>query len=210
MVMTSPSALLLSSLDNQPLQGTDGPLGKVIDFYFDDESWSLAYIVGRCSRSSGHANLVFPASEVSLREGAHGMPELFAPLGTQDLDHTLKADAVPPVSLQLAPHVNDAGFGGLGPAGSGVISHWTPAPSPGNPHLRSYKTVRTYALRSVRGQLGRIRDFVVSPDGWSIVCLAVIVGHILARKTAALRPHQITRIQWNQRAVWTGAHLFEL
>lgn len=204
--------LLLSSLAHRPLRGTDGDLGKVVDFYFDDQDWRLAYVVGRCSRSRGRADLAFPASEVGLREGDRGQPELFVPIGRADLETSLEAASVPPVSLQLAPHVNDFVHraGTLGPEAGGLVSHWAPVPVQTNPHLRSYRVVKTYAVRSVQGQLGRIRDFIVSPEGWNIVCLAVAVGHVLARKPAALRPAQITRVQWNQRAVWTGAHLFEL
>ncbi len=35
----------VNSLIGNPMKGTDGELGKVAEFYFDDQAWIIVYLV---------------------------------------------------------------------------------------------------------------------------------------------------------------------
>ena len=38
----------MSDLENYAIRAVDGTIGHVMDFYFDDETWVIRYLVGGC------------------------------------------------------------------------------------------------------------------------------------------------------------------
>ena len=137
------------------IRATDGRIGTVRDFYFDDTSWRIRYCVVDTGRwFSGRYVLVGPRA-LSITDPARG--ELWVKLSKSEIMRSRTADSDKPVSKQQR---------------TGLTLN-KPEAHLYDRHLRSCAAVLGHRLKAIDGRLGRVRDFQIDDKRWVIRRLIV-------------------------------------
>lgn len=198
------------------IAATDGEIGHLKDFYFDDISWAIRYlVVDTGSWLSGREVLLAPHSFGHWDQQAK---TLGVNIGKKKIEHSPSIDAHRPVSRQNEeeycryygwPGYWDAG-GVWGAAGYPLV---TPPTGPDNlhhhghnqrddVHLRSTKAVSGYRIEARDGTLGSVSGFIIDTKTWTIRDLAVEAGHWYAGKEILIAPAKVERISYDESKVF--------
>jgi len=70
-----------------------------------------------------------------------------------------------------------------------------------DPHLRSTGQVTSYHIHATDGEIGHVDDFIVDDESWEIRFLVVDTRNWLPGKNVLIRPHSITRVEWDDSSV---------
>lgn len=176
------------------MRASDGLIGKLSDFYFDDQEMRIVYAVVRSGRGLLGRRVLIP-------------PVL---LGAPDHDRRLIPAALTMKQVQDAPHWDKpASPEKETQSNDDAPSLWGTAPelaALGIPlrrnHLQSIKEVCRYALWGPDGNLGRIADLVVTDKNWTIPYIIINVeDHSLPGRTVMVHTTFVKRILWNERKV---------
>jgi uncharacterized protein YrrD len=205
-------------LYGRKLEATDGELGHVKDFYFDDKTWEVRYLVvdtgfwlsGRLVLLSSHA---FGSAALGVSDTDNEV--LKVNLTRKQIEDSPACDAHEPVSRQYEEEYHRyygwpaywqyggvwgiAGPPGLTPPQTGSL------PAQGDDiHLRSMKAVTGYRIRATDGEIGSVSSFMLDSERWAIGELAVDAGHWYAGKTILLLPENIDRISYEDSTVFVN------
>ena len=195
----------------EKLRGLDGEIGHVRDFYFDDKSWNLRYLVA----DTGHwlaGRLVL----ISPHAFGHLYPEgkvLLVNLTRQQIEDSPSIDRHKPVSRQHEEEYHHY-FGYdyyaeamplWGLPGYPVIVPAQPATrdkqSADDPHLRSAKELTGYSVEADDGPVGKIIDFLIDGRTWMIREVVVECGPSFAGHKVVVRTEKIGQINYKLRTV---------
>lgn len=209
----------VNQLVGYTIQASDGELGRVEEFYFDDASWTVRYLVVRVGRWH-HCRRVL-LSPVALGTPEWGSRRFPVRLSLEQVRHSPDIDTDKPVyrqhEIQLHQHYAWPFYWGAGPFPAGGISPVlpvvssrgraeTPDPSPGavqpNPHLRSSWHVTGYAVHARDGEVGHIADYTLGDQSWAIRYLVVDTGNWLPGMRVSVESQLATRISWDEATVF--------
>ena len=199
------------------IQATDGSIGSIEDLYFDDERWTIRYVVADTGKwLPGRRVLISPYSVNHLEWGNQRMALSISReqvKGSPDI-HTDK-----PVSRQHeADYLSYYGY----PYYWGHAALWGAFPQPmlpprgeiavanaearaaegtaeGDSHLRSIAEVTGYLVRATDGELGHIDDFLIDDVSWAVRYVVVDTSNWWFGKHVLARPSWIDRIDWPSR-----------
>ncbi len=201
---------------------TDGEIGTVKEFYFDDETWTVRYLVVETgSWLFGRKVLIAPHA-VTATDWDN---EVLAVNLTKDqVKHSPDIDTERPVSRQQEIELyqyypwGDYWGGGLWAGGMGVTGMMMPANQPletaihkendtshnDDPHLRSTDDVTGYNLKATDGEIGEIEDFIIA-NNWMINYVVVDTGNWFPGKKVIISPKWIKNIDWNSTEIIVDA-----
>lgn len=219
------------SLTGFTMGATDGDIGKVKEFYFDDETWTVRYLVVETGNwLSGRKVLISPQA----LKTPNWDDEVFPVELTKDqVKHSPEIDTDKPVSRQhenlLYEHYawNNYWGGGLWGGGIGTAGMIMPTPVPleeeleknkdayagkdeapkktetpeGDPHLRSTDNIKGYAIKATDGDIGDVEDFIIDDESWKIDFIVVDTGNWFPGKKVLLSPDLIKDIDWQTETV---------
>jgi hypothetical protein len=213
---------LLEEVSGYKLDAKDGSLGRVKDFLFDDEHWTIRYMVANTRHwLPGRQVLISP---VSLKE-ADWLSRGFAVDLTQEQIKNapgLEEDA--PVSRQYERRWYETygypyywgtadvwGGGGTYPEdllqAAGIVP--SERSEEGDPEeqervLRSVKEVDGYHIQACDGEAGHVSGFIVDDETWTIRYLVVNTRSWLPGRHVLLAPGWTTAVHWAVREVETS------
>ena len=212
---------LLSKLKGFTIDGTDGELGKVTDFYFDDESWTIRYlIVETGSWLSSRKVLLAPQA---VFETDWEKERFRVHLSSEKIKNSPPIDTDKPVSRQhemdLYAYYPWGGYywGAVGIGGIGMTPAMTTNQAAGeeaevnnhaadhDPHLRSTDKVKGYDIKATDGDIGDVEDFIIDDSTWELAYLVVDTGNWFPGKKVVLSPDWIKDIQWETSEVAVAA-----
>jgi uncharacterized protein YrrD len=201
------------------LGASDGDIGSVEDFYFDDHRWTVRYVVANTgSWMSGRLVLISPHAFGKFYEAGDALK---VNLTRKQIEDSPSIDAHKPVSRQFEEEyhkyygwpnywqggmmwgVSDYPFA-TPPEGSLPEVHASSEAEPvgfGDPHLRSAKAVIGYQIRATDEVIGHVTDFVMDDRNWSIKQMVVDTRKWLPGKRVLIAPAQINRISWEESQV---------
>lgn len=199
----------LNALTGYKLQATDGELGAVDEFYFDDVSWKVRYMVVRTGGwLAGRKVLISPVALGSPNWKNETFP---ANLTMEQVRNSPDIDTEKTVTrqheLDLHGHYawplywGDAFYGGS-MSGSPLLMESEPQPfRGGDSHLQGTRAVTGYGLHAADGHVGHVRDYIVD-DGWNIRYLVVDTGIWLPGRKVLISPHWIESVNWDTAEVF--------
>ena len=168
----------IKDLRGYVIRAIDGTIGKVDDFYFDDEDWGIRYlVVDTGSWLSGRKVLISPVTVGHAGWMARRLP---VALTRAQVEHSPDIDTRKPVSRQHeAQYLGYYGYpnywGGAGLWGMGAYpgsltaqgrveqdlrDHGNLA-TPDDCHLRSSNAVVGHHIRATDGDIGHLEDLLV-------------------------------------------------
>jgi len=213
----------IKQLYGKKLGATDGDIGRVKDFYFDDKTWVIRYLVADTGTwLPGRQVLLSPHAFGSRAFGRSdaGGNVLLVNLTRKQIENSPPVDTHLPVSRQYEeeyfryygwPVYWEGGAGGSTP-GYPVVKPLAPPGKPRRPghqqpddrHLRSIKAVTGYRIRAKDGSIGAVDSFMVHGKTWAIRELVVETGHWYAGKEILLLPENIDRISYEYSTVFVN------
>lgn len=192
------------NLIDQKIQAMDGNLGNLDDFYFDDRTWVVRYLVVDTGNwFEGRQVLLSP---VVVQNPDMLSRNLMVNLTRDQIRNSPDIDTRRPVSRQ-----NEAEF--VWPSyGIGVLeSPLMIDPGPQNkntaddPHLRSSEEITGYNISAIDGEIGHIDDMIVDDDTWSIRYWIVKTKNWLPGKKVLIPPQWIQLISWDDKKVYVDS-----
>jgi len=210
----------LKEIQSYRLDATDGVMGTVKDFYFDDRDWVIRYLVADTGHwLPGRKVLISPAS---IGEPDWNLKSLPVSLTKKQIELSPSVDDEQPVSRQnevmLAGYYGWptywAPLMGVAPAevGDAHIEHreaerpqLVEARSSGkDPHLRSMNEAKGYHIQATDGEIGRIDDMIAETDDWALRYVVVDTSKWLpaiVSKRVLVSPAWATEVDWGEQAV---------
>jgi uncharacterized protein YrrD len=213
----------ISGLKGFAIEATDGKMGAVVDFLFDDASWKVRWLVVDCgSWLKGRKVLIHPSAvsyvvledekfDVELTKAqVEGSPEL--------LEHQ-------PVSRQMESRLYDY-YGwnpiwdeaaDLVPISGAMASPLSAPPLLGaqrrdeppqdvaatgdDDHLQSIVEVTGYHIHAIDGEIGHVENLLFDDEDWSLHYFVVDTSNWWFGKHVLISPHAVKAIEWSDRQV---------
>jgi hypothetical protein len=195
------------------VQAADDSFGKVGDFYFDDLTWTIRYLVLDTGKwLPGRQVLISPAA---IGEADWMTEELAVSLTKKQVEDSPSVRADLPVSRQheidLARHFHwvpyweptalSMGAGAAVPVHVPAVEKAGQSPQQ-DPHLRSVKEVTGYHIEATDDKIGHVEDFIVETDDWIIRYMVVDTRNVLPGKKVLVSPTWIERVDWADKRVY--------
>ena len=209
----------LNQLYGIKLGASDGEIGHLKDFYFDDRSWTVRYVVADTgSWLPGRQVLLSPHAFGSLHQVGR---ILNVNLTRKQIEESPSIQSHKPVSRQFEMEYyqyygwpcywqGDALWG----ASAFPIVEQPAKSAPGEPapflgpqperpdaHLRSTKAVTGYHIHAGGQTVGHICDFMMAGQSWAIRQMVVKVGHRFSGKEVQIPTTQVDRISYDESTV---------
>jgi len=210
----------VKDLSGFTIGATDGEIGKVEEFYFDDHTWTIRYLVIKTGGwLSGRRVLLSPLALLQPDWENSIFP---VNLTIQQVKDSPDIDTQKTVSrqheIELYEHyawpyygADGAGFyGGIGMSGmidsripfEEVIAEQHMESEPGDPHLRGTDEVIGYHIHAIDGEIGEVEDFIINSETWAIDYLVVDTGSWFSGKKVILSPEWIKQVKWEDACVY--------
>src|SRR5665213_3082452 len=209
-----------SAINKYAIEATDGPIGTVSDFLFDDAHWKVRWLVVDTGKWLTGRKVMVPTS---VLEHPNPREQVFSVKLTQQ-----QIENSPSIGLDQAvsredergayEHYGLSPYWGAGYLG-GYRAQWgsTPFPTSGdvdrnlqiadaerdrhNPGLRSFELITGYHVESRDGDIGHVEDFLVEDADWSIHFLVVDTRNWWPGKRVLISPRSVIEIDWQEEMV---------
>ena len=192
------------------LNAQDGEIGRCKDFLFDDELWTIRYMVADTGKwLSGKKVLISP---ISLGETDWSFKRFQVHLKKQQIKEAPPLDEHAPVSRQYEIKFHEH---------FGYPTYWVGTETWGlhanpvalaaekkeefvedikksnDPHLRSIKEVTGYHIQANDGDMGHVEDFIANDKSWTIRYVVVDTRNWLpGGRKVLISPAWIESIDW--------------
>lgn len=211
----------IKNLVGYSLKETDGEIGKIEDFYFDDISWKIRYLVVRTGNwFTGRKVLISPKS---LQNPDWEHEDFKVSLTKEQIRNSPDIDTEKPVSRQQEerlysyypwgtywgndPDEHGAGIFGAMPSDlyNGEVQDSTAnvavAEEKNDLHLRSTDNVTGYKIHATDGEIGKVVDYIIDDDNWQIIYLVIETGTWLDSRKVLVPVSWIKEVNWDNSLV---------
>lgn len=205
--------LKANALKGFKLDCLDGEIGSVREFYFDDQHWTIRYLVADTGGwLNGRMVLISP---YALLGAVKENEAIAVNLTQQQIQESPSWDSDKPVSRQF--EVDYHGYYGWpmywgGPLMWGAYPYLVRDPEnwsapeetehSWDPHLRSTDAVTGHDIQATDGDIGHVVDFIIDDENWAIRYLVVDTGHWWPGKKVLVSPVWIERVSWSELKVF--------
>ncbi len=222
----------IQTLEGHTVIGTNGRLGQVVDFLFDDASWVIRYLVVDTGDGPGGRLVLISPRAIGMLDPVG--KALIASVTKEQVARSPNIDMERSVSLQKELQLgNHYGYpiywggtslwgnarhpdGGLLPVGAsrgadvGDRDPHSGRPAPPSTlrgalrHLRSGRALLRYCVDANDGEVGHIDGLLVDERTWAIHQLVVCPRDPWIGHRVLIEPSCIEAVTWNEEAVSIG------
>ena len=203
------------TMQGYKLHGKDGELGTVREFYFDDNHWTILYlVVDTGTWLTGRQVLISPYAVTSVQ---HEARYISVELTKWQIEQSPSLDSDKPVSRQFEEAYHDYyKF----PVYWGGAFAWGPysfidrnqerreepvrVPKEWDRNLLSTEDVTNHHIQALDGEVGYVEDFIIDDENWAIRYLIVSTNNWLPGKHVLLSTRWIQSVSWNEQKVFVG------
>jgi hypothetical protein len=220
----------MNDLENYAIGATDGPVGQVKDFFFDDDSWVIRYLV--VETGSWLASRKVLISPIAIRGPNWADRLLPVSISMEQVRNSPDIDTDKPVSRQHEMDYSGyygypAYWGGTGMWGEGLYPYALLGDYPDDgvnraerqtedeaharverdrhddddPHLRSCKAVLGHHIHATDGEIGHVDSLLVDEDTWAIRYMVVNTSNWWLGHKVLIAPQWITGVHWSDESV---------
>jgi PRC-barrel domain len=221
----------MNDLEDYAIRATDGIIGHVKDFYFDDEAWVIRYlVVDTGSWLSSRKVLISP---IALGHPDWAKKILPVSITKEQVKNSPEIDTEKPVSRQhetryLGYYGYPSYWGGAGIWGGGAypgmmmtgFGGFSSTPHAARPeaqeayaradaarhqdddlHLRSCKAVMDYHIEATDGDIGHVQGLLVDEETWAIRYMVVDTSNWWLGHKVLIAPQWIKNVSWPEATV---------
>ena len=196
------------------LGAIDGHIGHVKDFYFDDQVWTIRYLVadtgpwlaGRLVLLPSHA---FAAGAFERAEAADN-DILRVNLTRSQIEQSPSIDLHRPISRQYEEAYHRYyrwpfyWKGGDDHLTTEALWRDMPPQPEGDPHLRSTQAVTGYRVQATDGPVGSVTGLMIHGKDWKIRELIIKAAPEIADEELFLLPESVDRISYEEATVYSN------
>lgn len=212
-------------LKNYTIQASDGDIGSVSEFYFDEEHFYLRYLVVN-TENFLFRNLVL-VSPISFTNINFEEKIIKLKITKKELEDSPGLDSVDVISRKYEKDYNnhfawpyywsaENSASAIGPYGMpwGYYNQLGRAPrrtgevnsdlvrNTDDSNLRSSREVRSYSVKGIGNEeFGHIQGFILDPNTLALKFVIIDTIHFLPSKHVLLRPEWIEEISWESKTV---------
>jgi hypothetical protein len=223
-----------SNIKGYSISASDGEIGTISDFLFDDTSWLVRWLVVDTGNWLSGRKVLLPSSALGHLDSEQMQCSIG--LTKQQIKDSPNVNTERPVSRQMesqvyyyydySPYWNSGygymgglafmgGFGYMGGMGGARLN------SPGlrredeiadaqrnrdDVHLRSFEEVNDYHIHASDGEIGHVADFVIEDGDWTIRYLVVDTKNWWPGKKVLISPRSVKGIIWGDQLVNVGVN----
>ncbi len=219
----------MHELENYAIGATDGNVGHVTDFYFDDDTWVIRYLV--VATGSWLSNRDVLISPMSIHEPDWAGRSLPVSITKEQVSNSPGIDTAKPVSRQHEMgYLDHYGYSyywaGTGMWGAGMSPYaFVPGSDDGarsverareqqnyaratserkrneDPSLRSCKAVVGYDIHATDGDIGHVEGMLVDEETWAVRYLVINTSNWWLGHKVLIAPQWITAVDWSGQSV---------
>jgi hypothetical protein len=210
----------INSLIGYRMEASDGEIGNIIEFYFDDETWFIRYMILKTGVwLSGRKILI---STDSLKNTSWTTGLFSVNISKKQIVDSPDIDTDKPVyrsqEIELYAHYEWESDWGNQFYEGGSMGKSNPVPvldreilSPAekanirsNDHLHLRRTAKSlnFQIHSIDGALGRLVDFVMDDQTWQILFLVAKTHDLPAPKKILIAIEHILKVEWDQNNIF--------
>jgi uncharacterized protein YrrD len=200
------------------VEASDGRIGTVSDFLFDDTTWKLRWLVIDTGGWLQERKLLLHPSSIEKADAKAGA--LLVKLTRAQVESSPNLASDEPVSRQMEHGLY--GYYGIDPLwggayyGGNAIAQPVAAPHfdatdvvpglrgahlPGDPHLRSLAEVTGYNIHATDGAIGHVESFLIDDESWDIRYLVADTRNWWFGQHVLLSPAAVQAIAWDLHKV---------
>ncbi|MFT3781469.1 MAG: PRC-barrel domain-containing protein [Nibricoccus sp.] len=204
----------LESIRNCTLSAKDGEIGKVRNVFFDDEHWTVRYlVVNTTGWLFGRDVLIMPRSVGSMDHIQH---TIHVDLTRQQIKDSPAVDTARPLTLNQELQYHQYFGWPIYWSGLGAEIPASPIPAIPEPqfprqedvgnseresNLRSALDLEGYGIEALDGELGHVKELLISPDSWRIPYLVLATRNWWPGKTVVVPTHVFHNVDWVGRCL---------
>ena len=204
-------------LKGYAIGATDDDIGKLDDFYFDDESWTIRYLVAETGNWLLNRKVLI--SPFAIGKADLSKKRLHVTLTKKQVEESPSIDTDKPVSRQHeASYLDYYGYPyyWIGPYLWGPITY--PRLSgvaqkkneevralrkeANDLHLRSVSKVTGHHIEATDGHIGHAEDFIIDGETWEIRYMVVDTQNWWPGKKVLVAPLWVSRVSWSDSTVY--------
>jgi hypothetical protein len=206
----------VKELQGYTIRAIDGDMGKAHEFYFDDQSWLVRYLVIDTGNwLLGRRVLISPHALGQPDWGAQVFP---VELSKEQVENSPHAGTDKPVSRQMEEELHAyygwirywrartapmSGF--LATATLPAAKEWAEQASSrrqqDDPHLRSTREVIGYQIQANDGEIGHVDDLIVDDEHWTLHYMVVDTQNWLPGRKVLVAPAWVEKMNWIEKRV---------
>lgn len=208
----------LKKLYGHKLTASDGEIGSIKDFYFDDRHWAVRYLVADTGSWLSKRLVLISPHALGLwdQEGQ----TLAVNLTRQQIENGPSIESHQPVSRQYEIDYyryygwptywegggvwGMSGFPVVMPLSKLQLAEQRQPHHHAEKHLQSARSVTGYGIHATDGEIGSVEGFIVDEKSWVIAELSVATGHWYAGKEVLIPPQTIKRISYEDSQVFVN------
>ena len=208
-----------AALKGYTIEATDGSLGTVKTFLFDDRTWKIRWLVVDTGHWLVDRQVLVHPSAIGLPD--HHLEKLPVHLTKAQIEASPDIQQDAPVTMQMerdlhsyygwdpywGPDFYGTGLPGLGLPGLGMADGYnTPTMAreqpkgsegrqfgsdDGDPHLRSMTSTNGYHVHASDGDIGHIENFLIDESTWTIRYLIIDTSNWWMGKSVLMSPFAV-------------------
>lgn len=204
----------LEDLLGYTVHATDGDIGTVHGFYFDDQVWTIRYIVVDTGTwLPGRRVLISP---LAFGEADWETRRIYVGLTREQVENSPSIELDRPVSRQKEETIR--AYYGWPPYWTGTAAVTTAYAAAAlaeqadeertqeDQHLRSSREVIGYHIHAIDGEIGHVENFIADDETWIIQYMVVDTRNWLPGRKVLVAPTWIEEIDWAEQEVEVDLH----
>jgi sporulation protein YlmC with PRC-barrel domain len=201
----------MKDMEDYTVGATDGIIGRVKDFYFDDETWVIRYLVVETGDGSPQRRVLI--SPIGIGQSNWSEKILPVALTCAQVKGSPDIDTDKPVSRQhemgyLGYYGYGAYWGGGGLWGAGIypdelqaglqrqVASTDGRQQGDDVHLRSGNEIMRYYVHASDGDIGHVQGLMVDEKSWAIRYIIVNTSNWWLGHKVLVAPEWIDDVDW--------------
>ncbi|HSO61090.1 MAG TPA: PRC-barrel domain-containing protein, partial [Desulfobacterales bacterium] len=204
-----------NTLKGYKLNSLDGEIGKVKEFYFDDQHWAIRYLVADTGNWLTDRQVLISPYVLSAvnKEEQH----INVDLTKKQIENSPPLSSDKPVSRQFEEtYYGHFGYPmywygpfmwGYYPSIVRDREKWkepTKGKKAWDPHLRSTRAVSEHHIQAADGEIGHVDDFIIDDETWAIRYIVIDTRNWWPGKKILVSPQWIERVSWDEAKVFVN------
>lgn len=203
------------TLKGYKLASLDGEIGRVNEFYFDDQHWAIRYLVADTGNwLTGRMVLLSPHALIAVNKEEQ---QIAIDLTKEQIEGSPSLNSDKPVSRQFEEDYY--GYYGwptywAGPYMWGIYPYIVRnreqrresarGEKAWDPHLRSTDDVSGHHIQATDGEIGHVEDFIIDDETWAIRYLIIDTQNWWPGKKVLVSPQWIESVSWSESKVFVN------
>lgn len=214
----------INELTNYKIKAKDGLIGYCKDVLFNDEDWTLHYLVSDTHKwlPGGHKALF---NSRVLKDINREKKEIHVDLTLAEIEQSPALTSCSSIArayektymclldyayYHIGPNPLDSYFSGVSPSDVQIVAA-PEEPEPEKNHVHSAHYVEEYEIEASDHQTGHLIDFVLDDETWQIVEVAADVSHWLTNSPTVLIPPQwLAKVEWANSKVYIDHNAYQI